>query len=310
MLLCFGKTKATCFRSSALRTLHWRNISGLPRQAQSLEVPRQNGAGKPLKLTILPILHGLQSGPGSGQEAADAIKALAPRQVMVELCQKRYGQVLSSMMMGVPLGPPSKLDLLGNIHGGLLQHELGPILQAARVVGAAVLPIDRSQAATRSRVAHRLWHPRLLQGLLSYAAYLLRRQRDASSMALPSDAEELRRQLEQLCPAAHDVLIDERSFYLAQQVSATAFHGDMVVVCSAPMCAHLVARLQKALQMENPEAGAQKLLQLAKRNVPVWPLYLFAYGIVPAGISAYMLLSAWESFLAPALEVTPAVGTT
>jgi len=29
MLLCFGKTKATCFRSSALRTLHWRNISGL-----------------------------------------------------------------------------------------------------------------------------------------------------------------------------------------------------------------------------------------------------------------------------------------
>ena len=31
------------------------------------------------------------------------------------------------------------------------------------------------------------------------------------------DAEELRRQLEQLCPAAHDVLIDERSFYLAQQ---------------------------------------------------------------------------------------------
>ena len=47
-----------------------------------------------------PILHGLQSGPGSGQEAAEAIKALAPRQVMVELCQKRYGQVLSSMMMG------------------------------------------------------------------------------------------------------------------------------------------------------------------------------------------------------------------
>ena len=32
------------------------------------------------------------------------------------------------------------------------------------------------------------------------------------------DAEDLRKQLEQLCPAAHDVLIEERSFYLAQQV--------------------------------------------------------------------------------------------
>ncbi|CAK9004963.1 unnamed protein product [Durusdinium trenchii] len=225
--------------------------------------------------------------------------------VLVELCQSRYGQVLSSMKLGVPLGPPSKLDLLGNIHGGLLQHELAPILQAARTVGAAVLPIDRPQVATRSRVAHRLWHPRLLQGLLSYAAYSLRRQREASSLALPSDAEELRRELEHLCPAAHDVLIDERSFYLAQQVSATSYHGDMMLVCSAPMCSHLVTRLRQVWEMENPEAAADRLLRLAQRGVPVWPLYLFAYGLVPLAITTYALVCAWDSFLAPVEEVAP-----
>lgn len=64
---------------------------------------------------------------------------------------------------------------------------------------------------------------------------------------MPNEAEELRRELEQLCPAAHDVLIDERSFYLAQQVCATACHGDRVLVCSAPMCAHLLTRLQQAV---------------------------------------------------------------
>eukprot|EP00434_Breviolum_minutum_P016956 symbB.v1.2.014959.t1/scaffold1058.1/size194011/6 len=265
-----------------------------------------NKATSNRELTTLPILHGQRTGPGSGEEAAEVIRQLRPRQVMVELCQRRYGQVLSSMMMGLPMGPPSKLDILGNIHGGLLQHEFCPVLGAARAVGAAVLPIDRSQAATRSRVAHRLWHPRLLQGLLSFASYSLRRQRDAASMAIPSDAEDLRKQLEQLCPAAHDVLIEERSFYLAQQVSASALQDDLVVVCSAPICAHFVTRLQQVLEMENPEAASQKLLLLAKRSVPVWPLYLFAYGIVPSGITAYALLCAWESFLAPALEVAPA----
>ncbi|CAE8710171.1 unnamed protein product, partial [Polarella glacialis] len=105
-----------------------------PSQALQLEV-----AGpfleKRLKLTIFPVLHGRLSGPGSGEEAAHAIRALAPRQVLVELCAARFGQVLASALLGLPLRPPSRLDILGNIHGGLLQHELAPVLKAARDVG-------------------------------------------------------------------------------------------------------------------------------------------------------------------------------
>lgn len=40
-----------------------------------------------------PILHGLPSGPGSGQEAADAIKALAPRQVRSCGCGRLWAAV-------------------------------------------------------------------------------------------------------------------------------------------------------------------------------------------------------------------------
>lgn len=52
-------------------------------------------------------------------------------------------------------------DLLGNIHSGLLGHELSVVLQAAREVGAAVVPVDRPGKAIRSRVGQLLWHPRL-----------------------------------------------------------------------------------------------------------------------------------------------------
>ena len=243
-----------------------------------------------------------------------AIRAMAPRQVMVELCQRRYGQVLTSLLMGLPMKPPSKLDLLGNVHGGLLQHELAPILQASREVGAAVLPIDRPQAATRSRVAHRLWHPKLLQGLLSFAGYSLRRQRDALSPALPYDADEIRRELERCCPAAHDVLIDERSLYLAQQVAVSSVpDAEVAVVCSAPMSEHLATALRRVPETrkaEDPQAGASKLLKLAKRGVPVWPLYVFAYGLLPAGLTAYAALCFWDSVLYPALfeEESPTSG--
>ncbi|CAE7381345.1 unnamed protein product, partial [Symbiodinium pilosum] len=249
--------------------------------------------------------HGRLSGPGSGEEAAMAITAMAPRQVMVELCQRRYGRVLTSLLMGLPLRPPSKLDLLGNVHGGLLQHELAPILEAARKVGAAVLPIDRPQSAIRSRVAHRLWHPKLLQGLLSFAGFSLRKQRDALSPALPYDADEIRRELERCCPAAHDVLIDERSMYLAQQVAVSSVPDvDVAVVCSAPVSAHLASALRRVPDMqkaEDPQAGATMLLKLAKRGVPVWPLYLFAYGLVPAGLAIFAGVCFWDSFLYPAL---------
>ena len=194
---------------------------------------------------------------------------------------------------------------LRKVHGGLLQHELAPILEAARKVGAAVLPIDRPQSAIRSRVAHRLWHPKLLQGLLSFAGFSLRKQRDALSPALPYDADEIRRELERCCPAAHDVLIDERSMYLAQQVAVSSVPDvDVAVVCSAPVSAHLASALRRVPDMqkaEDPQAGATMLLKLAKRGVPVWPLYLFAYGLVPAGLAIFAGVCFWDSFLYPAL---------
>eukprot|EP00933_Yihiella_yeosuensis_P074596 TRINITY_DN8355_c0_g3_i1.p1 TRINITY_DN8355_c0_g3~~TRINITY_DN8355_c0_g3_i1.p1 ORF type:complete len:333 (+),score=41.14 TRINITY_DN8355_c0_g3_i1:54-1052(+) len=273
----------------------------LPPQAIRLEVPGYVEDKEKLNLTLLPILHGRLIGPGSGEEAANAIRATAPREVFVELCRKRYGEVLSSAVLGLPLRPPSRFDILGNIHGGLLQHELAPVLRAAREVGAAVIPVDRPRSATMSRVAQRLWHPKLIQGLLRFGGYSLGKQREGHFALDPSEGEELRRELERNCPAAHEVLVEERSDYLVHQVTNSSVSGEAALVCGAPLCAHLLQALKRGPSADGPEEANRRLLRIAKRGVPVWPLYAFAYMILPSGIAIWVGLSAWESFIVPAL---------
>merc|ERR1712070_1245771 len=120
--------------------------------------------------------------------------------------------------------------------GGLLSHELVDVLRAAREVGAAVVPIDRPRTATRNRVATRLWHPRLLQGLFRYGSHSLRRRELASL----GEVEALRRELETLCFPAYEVLLQERCTYMAQQVrAATAPGAEAIIICGALHCAAL-----------------------------------------------------------------------
>jgi len=234
-------------------------------------------------LTFLPLLHGRLEGSGSSVEAAEKIRQTEPRHVFVELCSKRYGEVLESVLLGVPLRQPPRIDVLGNIHGGILAHELVPVVRAARDVGAAVVPVDRQRATTRNRVAQRLWHPKFIQGLLRYGVHSLQWRALAR---LPHDAEVLRHKLEEYCPAAHDVLVSERCRFMAHQIRTIADpNTTAVVVCSALHCTNLAAVLRSP---PSPDS-ANKTARLALRGVPVWPLFLMTYVIAPVALTSYLI---------------------
>jgi len=263
----------------------------LPTHAVEVEAAGQR------KVVLLPVLQGRVDGSGgSGAEAAAAIRAQKPQQVLVELCTSRYGEVLMDTVLGLPPRPPTRLDILGNIHGGLLGHELSPVLGAAREVGAAVTPVDRPRAALRSRVAHGLWHPRLVQGLLRFGAHSLRKRALAK---LPVDAEALRKELESNCGAAHEVLVEERATCMAAQIRAAAMpRTQVMVVCGALHC-HALA---EALRRAPTDGAADEMARLGRRFVPLWPLYAIAYVIIPAAVTGYAFSCAWDSFIAPALD--------
>jgi len=58
-----------------------------------------------------------------------------------------------------------------------------------------------------------------------------------------------------------------------------------VVVCSALHCTNLAAVLRSA---PSPDS-ANTMARLAHRGVPVWPLFLMAYVIVPAALTSYLI---------------------
>uniref|UniRef100_A0A7S1RGL9 Uncharacterized protein n=1 Tax=Alexandrium catenella TaxID=2925 RepID=A0A7S1RGL9_ALECA len=288
---------------AAWRTLGCRACGGTAAASEGLppHAWRLEGLPSDQRLTLLPLLQGRLQGPGGGAEAASAVRARAPRQVFVELCPSRYAEALASVVLGLSTGPPPRVDVLGNIHGGLLMHELVPVLQAAREVGAAVIPVDRPRAATRSRMAQRLWHPKFIQGLLRYGSHSLRQRTAADPRA---GAEALRKELESCCPAAHEILVSERSAFMAHQVRTAAIpRAEAVVVCSALHCAALASALQRAPAPDAADAFAR----LARRGVPTWPLFLVVYGLVPAVATYYAASWAWGNLMelseAPAGEL-------
>merc|ERR1712217_887367 len=108
---------------------------------------------------------------------------------------------------------------------------------------------------------------------------------------LSRDVEAFHKELESYCLPAYQVLIDERCRYMAHLIRTTAIPGaDIMVVCTA-----VADILRRA-----PTEDADDMVRIACRNVSIWPLFLFAYGLIPGGIALYAALSVWESFLAPA----------
>jgi len=136
----------------------------------------------------------------------------------------------------------------------------------------------------------------LIQGLFKYGVYSLQ-QRD---LAQPRDGPSLAQEFENSCDPAFRVLVEERVRYMAHQVRTTAVPGASVfVVCSALHCDGIAETLQPRAGMTMQEID---LARLAVRSVPVWPLFAFGYVIMPLGLAGYVACSAWESFVAPALE--------
>lgn len=247
------------------------------------------------RLTIYPVLHGRLGGAGGTVEIAQAIQASSPRQVLVELCTSRYSEVLASAILDLPAKSPPRIDILRNVHGGLLSHELVPVLRAARQVGAAVVPVDRASLSTRNRIAQLLLNPSFIKGLLRFGTYSLQRR----ATALPEDAEAIRSEFQAMCPGAHEVLVSERCRYMAHQVQASAASGaDVIVVCGALHCSTLAQVLR---QGSGSVAADVRLADLARRGMPVWPVLALGYLGLPALVVSYVASAAWSGLASPVL---------
>ncbi|KAF4722387.1 hypothetical protein FOZ63_012396 [Perkinsus olseni] len=226
-------------------------------------------------------------GNGSAQAAAEAVRTLQPRQVMLEMDQARYKNALEHISTGMHLQQPNRVDIVSTVHGGLMLRELKASIEAAKEINAAIYLVDRPFTITKNRVAQKLLNPVTFGNFLKYGNRSLVFRKDKAN---GEDVRELDSFLKQFCPGIHKVLIDERNQYMAHQIIWNSQPGEtVVVVCSAMHVPGLASLLEKKLRDPSVNVAApEALADLTKKSLPVVP-FLFLFYLALPGYILYLV---------------------
>ncbi|KAF4676747.1 hypothetical protein FOL47_005167 [Perkinsus chesapeaki] len=249
------------------------------------EPPRPNVP--PRTFHLVGLMQDRLLGNSSAQAAAEAIRTLQPRQVMLEMDQARYKNALEHISTGMHLQQPNRVDIVSTVHGGLMLRELKASIEAAKQINAAIYLVDRPFTITKNRVAQKLLNPVTFGNFLKYGNRSLVFRKDQPN---GEDIRELDAFLKQYCPGIHKVLIEERNQYMAHQIMWNSQPGEtIVVVCSAMHVPGLANLLQKKLNNPSEDVSApDELADLTKKSLPVVP-FLFLFYLALPGYIMYLV---------------------
>ncbi|KAF4691645.1 hypothetical protein FOZ60_015103 [Perkinsus olseni] len=227
-------------------------------------------------------------GNGSAQAAAEAVRTLQPRQVMLEMDQASVQECIGAHQHRYA---PSAAQSSGHSQHGtrraLMLRELKASIEAAKEINAAIYLVDRPFTITKNRVAQKLLNPVTFGNFLKYGNRSLVFRKDKANS---EDVRELDSFLKQFCPGIHKVLIDERNQYMAHQIIWNSQPGEtVVVVCSAMHVPGLASLLEKKLRDASVNVAApEELADLTKKSLPVVP-FLFLFYVALPGYILYLV---------------------
>ena len=238
----------------------------------------------------------------SVQDVREAVAAVKPDVVAIELCEPRYQglvkkeawrhtNVFQVIRQGKAMFLLAQLVMQSFYRrlGRQLEVEPGAEMMAgaacAEETGAKLELIDRRIDVTLKRVWRHLgfWHRVKLFGLLVEAVFTSDEigNEDIEALKKQDQLEALMGQMGKAFPEIKKRLIDERDVYLAQKLRATPGHCIVAVVGAG----HVPGML-KAIQSDVPVAELESLPPPSKWS-KIWPW------LIPAGVLA---LIAWGFF--------------
>ena len=238
----------------------------------------------------------------SVQDVREAVAAVKPDVVAIELCEPRYQglvkkeawrhtNVFQVIRQGKAMFLLAQLVMQSFYRrlGRQLEVEPGAEMMAgaacAEETGAKLELIDRRIDVTLKRVWRHLgfWHRVKLFGLLVEAVFTSDEigNEDIEALKKQDQLEALMGQMGKAFPEIKKRLIDERDVYLAQKLRASPGHCIVAVVGAG----HVPGML-KAIQSDVPVAELESLPPPSKWS-KIWPW------LIPAGVLA---LIAWGFF--------------
>lgn len=172
-----------------------------------------------------------------------------------------------------------------------MSRELKAAVEAAKEVGASIYLVDRPYRITQNRLAEKILNPYLFSNLMVYGRLSLMNRNS-------SDSSAMERFLREEASPIYKVLVEERCQYMTKLIHEQARKGEsVVVVCSALHVPGIKAVL------ESPDVDdivdSIKLEEILWRGLPLWPVLLLVYFILPISLVVYV----WSLLVSGLLSV-------
>lgn len=199
---------------------------------------------------------------------------------MLEIDEPRYKAAIQSIVKEEPMSAPSRVDIVSTVHGGLMAREMKAAVEAAKELNASIYLIDRPYRITQNRLAEKVLNPYVFANLFAYGKMSLM-NRESSSV---SDLEKF---LKSQAPAIYKVLVLERAQYMAMMANEQGRDGETIVVACSQMHVPIIRDILSAQNVDE-EIGKINMGEITRKGLPLWPILVLVYFVIPVGFAAYM----------------------
>lgn len=209
---------------------------------------------------------------------------------MMEIDEQRYSAAIASIVKDQSMSAPSRVDIISTVHGGLMTREMKAAVEAARDVDASIYLVDRPYRITQNRLAEKVLNPYVFANMFNYGKMSLMNRENHTVL-------DLEKFLKKEAAPIYKVLVEERAQFMARLIHEQARDDETVVIVCSQMHVPLIREILSAPDVDERVAKIN-MAEISKKGLPLWPILVLIYFVVPVGLATYLWMLAVGGLLA------------
>lgn len=208
----------------------------------------------------------------------------------MEIDEQRYIAAIASIVKDQSMSAPSRVDIISTVHGGLMTREMKAAVEAARDVDASIYLVDRPYRITQNRLAEKVLNPYVFANMFNYGKMSLMNRENHSVI-------DLEKFLKKEAAPIYKVLVEERAQFMARLIHEQARDDETVVIVCSQMHVPLIREILSAPDVDERVAKIS-MAEISRKGLPLWPILVLIYFVVPVGLATYLWMLAVGGLLA------------
>jgi pheromone shutdown protein TraB len=209
---------------------------------------------------------------------------------MMEIDEQRYNAAIASIVRDQSMSAPSRVDIISTVHGGLMTREMKAAVEAARDLDASIYLVDRPYRITQNRLAEKVLNPYVFANMFNYGKMSLMNRENHT-------VTDLEKFLKKEAAPIYKVLVEERAQFMARLIHEQARDDETVVIVCSQMHVPLIREILSAPDVDERVAKIN-MAEISRKGLPLWPILILIYFVVPVGLATYLWMLAVGGLLA------------